>query len=88
MTTQEELNQINNKIIKKYEELVAVQDRLIDNLEKQLAITSGALDGLATLALAHDDIAIADEVVGVFETIGRNDLADKIREQINQKEEK
>lgn len=37
MTTQEELNQINNKIIKKYEELVAVQDRLIDNLEKAVS---------------------------------------------------
>lgn len=55
-------------------------------IHKDLEIARQALKGIAELALAHDDIAIADEVVGVFDMTGDKDIADEIRKQIEHKD--
>ena len=57
----------------------------LDKCQKDLEIATKALKDIAELALAHDDIAIADEVVGVFDMTGNKDIADKIRNQIEHK---
>ena len=56
-------------------------------IHKDLDFVIKVLEQIAELALAHDDISIADEVVGVFDALKQQDLADKIREQIEHKDE-
>lgn len=67
---------------KRWKPIIELKQALIQ-AKQDLEIARKALGQIAELALAHDDISIADEVVGVFDALNQQDFADKIREQIN-----
>lgn len=80
-------------LIQSQQDLEESQQATIQNaqtvleIHKDLDFVIKVLEQIAELALAHDDISIADEVVGVFDALKRQDLAYKIREQIEHKDE-
>lgn len=76
-------------LIQSQQDLEESQQATLENaqtvleIHKDLEIARKALVQISELALAHNDISIADEVVGVFDALNQQDFADKIREQIN-----
>lgn len=76
-------------LIQSQQDLEESQQATLENaqtvleIHKDLDFVIKMLGQIAELALAHDDISIADEVVGVFDALKQQDLAYKIREQID-----